>query len=51
MEADPSRLVWQDRLPADVDASVRPFEDSARDAYEWYKANDYLEKAGVRAVA
>ena len=31
--------------------AVRPFEESARDAYEWYKANGYLEKAGVKPVA
>ena len=30
---------------------ARPFEDSVRDSYEWYKENGYLEKAGVKPVA
>jgi len=35
----------------DLGLTGRPFEESARDAYEWYKANGYLEKAGVKPVA
>jgi dihydroflavonol-4-reductase len=35
----------------DLGLKGRPFEESARDAYEWYKANGYLEKAGVKPVA
>ena len=30
--------------------STRPFEESVRDAYRWYKDNGYLAKAGVKAV-
>lgn len=35
---------------AELGLQTRPLEESVRDAYEWYKANGYLEKAGVRAV-
>ena len=35
----------------DLGLKTRPFEESVRDAYEWYKENGYLEKAGVKAIA